>query len=250
MIVLHAWPEGLAIVVEAPARRTAAVFGPAGWRRGEPGVVLPEGPPAGAETAVLDLPAWLLDGLATLEIDLGGAHTEFVRLDRVMARMQAEGRDGVLLVVGREPLAVALSHGAPRVLAPDVPADTPVNRVLARASGWIVVFRGTVAAPAPMTAPGAPAETHAMADARFVVASAIARAIPDDVEEEIRAAAGEAGLTAVALLDGTRSVAEIAAGTGLSAETVAVVVKLLAARKLAFRYISRVRPPTGARTAG
>ncbi|OFX27071.1 MAG: hypothetical protein A2Z07_02105 [Armatimonadetes bacterium RBG_16_67_12] len=249
MIALHAWPGGLAIVVEAHARRVAAVLGPDGWRGGEPGAVLPEGPPAGAESVFLRLPAWLVEQLAALEIDLGGAHTEFVRLDRLMARMQADGRDGAMIVLGRQPAAVVLSGGTPHIIEPDVPAGAPVMPVLAAASGWIIVFSGKVAMPTPpVQAPAT--EAQAPTDERFVVASHIARAVPDDVAEAIKAAAGEPALAVVAQLDGVRSIAEIAKGTGLTAAQVTTVVKLLAARKLAFRYVSRVRPPTGARTSG
>lgn len=250
MIALHAWPGGLAIVVEARARRAAAVFGPDGWRRGEPGAVLPEGPPAGAESVVLPLPAWLVDQLTALEIDLGGAHTEFVHLDRLMARMQADGRDGAIIVLGRQPAAVVLVDGTPHIIEPDLPAGAPVMPVLAGASGWIVVFSGKVAVPAPMPVHLPATDAQAPADERFVVASHIARAVPDDVAEEIRAAVGEPALAVVPHLDGARSIAEIAKSTGLTTGQVAAVVKLLAARKLAFRYVSRVRPPTGARTSG
>jgi hypothetical protein len=250
VIALHAWPGGLAIVVEARARRTAAAFGPDGWRRGDLDAVLPEGPPTGAESVFLSLPAWLVDQLATLEIDLGGAHTDFVRLDRLMTRMQAEGRDGAIVVLGRQPAAVVLSGGAPHIIEPGVPAGAAVMPVLAAASGWIVVFSGKVALPAPAPVPGPATDGQAPVDERFVVASHIARAVPDDVAEEIKAAAGEPALVVVAHLDGARSIADIAKSTGLTAEQVTTVVRLLAARKLAFRYVSRVRPPTGARTSG
>lgn len=250
MIAVHAWPGGLAIVVEARARRVAAVFGPDGWRRGELGAVLPEGPPAGAERVVLPLPAWLVDQLAVLEVDLGGAHTEFVRLDRLMARMQADARDGVVIVLGRQPAAVVLSGGTPHIIEPDVPSGAPAMPVLAGASGWIVVFSGKVVVPAPAPTQAPVTDTPAPADERFVVTAEIARAVSDDLAREITATAGEPALAVVAYLDGTRSITDIAMSTGLTTEQVAAVVKLLTARKLAFRYVSRVRPPTGARTPG
>jgi hypothetical protein len=250
VISLHAWPGGLAIVVDAHPARVAAVLGPDGWRRDAPGVVLPEGPPVGAETVTLDVPSWLAEQLASLEIALAGAHTEFVRLDRMMTRLQAERHDGALIVLGSQPVAVVLTEGAPHIVLPDVPPGSPAMPILAAAAGWIVLFSGKVARAQqrPVQPPTTDGAAHL--DERFVVLPALVRAVPDDVAAEIRAAAGEPALAVIAHLDGAQSIVQIADRTGLRTDQVAQVVKVLSARKLAFRYVSRLRPPSGARTPG
>jgi hypothetical protein len=85
---------------------------------------------------------------------------------------------------------------------------------------------------------------------RFLVSSAAAQSLPPDVAAELAALAGEVGIEIVALLDGSRTTGEIAHATGLHLDQVSAVVKVLVSHKLAFRYVSRARRPTGVQTPG
>jgi hypothetical protein len=321
VISLHAWPGGLAVAVQGPAHRAVAIFGPDGWRRSEPKLVFPDGPPPGTESVTLAVPEWLADQLASLEMSLGGVHTDFIRLDRLLSRLHRQSASAVVLVLGSRPAVVVLVDGRMQVLEPAVPAGVAGMPSLAGATGWIAVFAGRVVVPAAgQPAPAKPAEkpiasavvaepavvaeqeqiaepelvaepVHAAEPAavaesapqpvlaaepvreptraaepapepvraaapsrgspsveeRFVVSSDIAAAIPDDVAAEISAVAGAGALSVAPRCDGSQTVAEIAASTGLTRDQVSAVVRLLLARKLAFRYVSRVRPATGAK---
>jgi hypothetical protein len=328
VIALHAWPGGLAVVVEGATHRAVAVFGPDGWRRGEPRVVFPDGPPPGTQSFTLAGPDWFMDQIAPLELSLGGVHTDFIRLDRLLSRLQAQAANGAVLVLGPRPAVVVLSGGRLHVIEPSVPAGAPALPILAGSDGWVLVFTGQVATPvvpkeapeataapvaaavveptpfgradttaveqipaasvdvsgvepepvalvdaepavsepavapepAPSNAPGYAVESVTQAvqvpapaahvDERFVASSDIVRSMPDDVAAEITAAVSEDGLAVVALLDGSHTVADVAASLGLSVDQVSGVVRLLVVRKLAFRYVSRVRPATGAKASG
>ncbi|MDR7484308.1 MAG: hypothetical protein QN187_03175 [Armatimonadota bacterium] len=263
MISHYAWPGGLALVIEAQDRRHAAVFGPQGWRAGDPRAVLPDGLPPGVEVERLGVPPWLAEQLPSLEMAQGGLHTDFVRLDRLLTRLEAEGARGVVLVLGRSPAVWVLADGRPSVvLAPDRAGD-PAAALSSRASGWIVVLAGPVTMPvrpsaapeaqAPEPAPPQPAAepvAPAAAEVRFVAAPGTSQAMDGEAAALIRAAVGDAGLRVVGFLDGSRTAGEIAREVGLSSSQVVDVIRILADRKLAFRYVSRTRPPTGARSAG
>lgn len=306
MISHFAWPGGLAIVVEAPARRFAAVFGQHGWRAGDPREVFPEGPPRTAEVVTLTLPSWFIDQVPSLEFALCGIHTDFVRVNRLLDRLQTDQVDAAILVLGVTPAAIVLSGGHTTVVEPAAAWGTPADAVIARAAGWIVVLSGKVAVPVqaelfqrpardesaamvgpprvdtsqplpaanqylpspsqpapaasqPLPAGSQPAPNHpapsgprveaarVQGEERFVTATGASQALPDEVVAAIRSAAGETGLSVLELLDGARTLAEIAQTTGLRTEQVAVVVKTLVTYKLAFRYVTRVRPATGVR---
>lgn len=154
-ITHYAWPGGLAAVVEGPASGTAAVFGTGGWRIGPARDVLPGGPPRGAEMSHLALPDALADQVATsLALVGSGMHTDFVHLDRLVARLQADATDAMLFVIGRAPAALVLSGGHVTVVEPQ---HEPLDEVLTGADGWIVVGLGKVSVPAQAPAPTAAA---------------------------------------------------------------------------------------------
>lgn len=275
------------MVVDGPPRPAATVFGADGWRRGDPRLVFPDGPPPDAQSVSLDLPDWLVGQLAQLELALGGVHTDFIRVDRLLARLHTQAANGAVIVLGPRPAAVVVQQGRLHVIEPAAPAGAPALSVLAGAQGWVLVFSGPVTVPAaaalpqpvaepaiaerpqPVTTPPAPfaltpapsatsapatpptpVSPPAMTDERFVASSSLLRSVPDDVAAEIETAAGDDGLAVVAYLDGSHSVAEIAQDLGLSIEQVSSVIRLLVSRKAAFRYVSRTRPATGAKSPG
>ncbi|MGQ0550020.1 MAG: hypothetical protein ACT4PY_10190 [Armatimonadota bacterium] len=281
-ITHYAWPGGLAAVVEGPASGTAAVFGLGGWRIGPARDVLPGGPPSGAEMVHLALPEALADQVATsLHLVGSSIHTDFVHLDRLVARLQADATDAMLFVLGRAPAALVLSASQVTVVEP---RHEPIDEVLTGADGWIVIGLGKVSAPAPSAPepvraqlPPAPAEpeparaepapisTGATADgvaappgtfgrftsdARFVLARGGTDRLPADVSAQITEAAGDARTNLIALLDGAHTLSQIAAATGLAPGAVVAVIEILTTHRLVFRYVSRVRPATGASTPG
>ncbi len=145
-ITHYAWPGGLAAVVEGPASGTAAVFGTNGWRIGPARDVFSEGPPRGAEISHLTLPDALADQVATsLRLVGSGMHTDFVHLDRLVARLQADATDAMLFVIGRAPAALVLSGGHVTVVEPQ---HEPLEEVLTGADGWIIIGLGKVSVPA------------------------------------------------------------------------------------------------------
>jgi hypothetical protein len=84
-------------------------------------------------------------------------------------------------------------------------------------------------------------------DARFLMAPGARRALPADVTARIAAVTGRDAETVLALLDGTRTLDEVAAAAGLAAAQVAEVVEVLVARRLAFRYLTRPRSASRSR---
>jgi hypothetical protein len=270
VIAVHAWPGGFAVEVEGAASRSVGVFGPDGWRRGEPREVLPDGPPAGAHTTTLEVPDWLADQLAPRVLTLGGVHTDFIRLDRLLNRMRAQDANGAVVVLGERPAVVVATDGHLQVVERPARASAPAAPGDAR--GWILQFSGRIMLPADVSTsvgvvPLRPAATarhpaaipersaHAQPPAaapssgeRFVVASSVAQSPPDDVVAAIAATAGDAAVAALAHLDGSRTLDDVAALTGLSNEQLTAVVRLLVERRLAFRYVSRTRPATGVQT--
>ncbi len=312
-ITHFAWPEGLAIVIDVPGRRTATLFGPRGWQVGEAAAVLPDGPPEESEPTSLVLPRWLAEQMPSLVFGGGGLHTDFLRVHRLVERLRGEGAGGAVFVLGRTPAAVVIAGGQVTVLEPAATEETRIEDVLAGADGWVVVLSGPIRipvpasgrpprrvvgqetrqaleasqptveeatsvprvpeptieeanpaaeAPEPIVEPVMPIPTQVMAvpdpvgasasadGERFFVSPAAAQSLPTDVAAELRAIAGEAGLAIAALLDGSRTSADVAQTTGLRPEQVSAVVKALVAHKLAFRYVSRARRPAGVRTPG
>ncbi len=278
-ITHYAWPRGLAMVIGAPASGAAAVFGPGGWRVGPAHAVFAEGPPPNAEAFHLALPDAIADQLASLQIVGADLHTDFVHLDRLVARLRSERADAAVFVVGRVPAALVLAGGDLTVIEPPPAAHEPADEVLKGADGWIVVTLGKVMLPAAASAspdapahaqvaPGppaavppdahgptaAPAPTGAFGrfgpDARYVLTPGVANRLPGEATAQLSAAAGQAWPGLAALLDGAHTLSEIAAATGLGPAEVTAVVETLVAHRLVFRYVSRVRPPTGASTPG
>jgi hypothetical protein len=84
---------------------------------------------------------------------------------------------------------------------------------------------------------------------RFVAASG-ARALPDETAAQVDAIVGAHGGKIIESLDGSRTIQEIADAVGVGADQVSQVVRILVAARLAFRYVSRARPATGARSPG
>ncbi len=83
------------------------------------------------------------------------------------------------------------------------------------------------------------------AGARFLSALRVGEILPPSTEARIVAVGGKAALGVLALMDGVRTVEEIAGEVGLEVEQVTAVADLLVSSKAAFRYISRARPPVG-----
>ncbi|MDR7556493.1 MAG: hypothetical protein QN157_12915 [Armatimonadota bacterium] len=312
-ITHYTWPGGLAVVFETPAAGIGAVFGPAGWQL-VPGGSAAASVPPGAARAHLPLPEDVVAQCMELEFAGGALHTDFVRLERFVRRLQADGSSAVLFVLGAHPAALVIAEGAVTAFDPAAP-DASEDAVINRAAGWIVHLAGRMrapapppgqetpaASPAPEAAPvpvpaGAPADgatgvevpSHASVDppapghdavlpaaaapsadavapeapppaappgeatfgrfspdARFLRARGIDATLPDDVRAEIVAAAGIDPLAVLPYLDGGRTLAEVAAASGLPGTQLAAVLDVLVARRLAFRYVVRARPPAGA----
>lgn len=272
MILHHSWPGGLAVVAESDRGSTAAVFGPEGWRLGDPRHVIPDGPPDGSTSESLDLPAWLLDQVPSLDLTWAGLHTDFVRLDRLVGSLRAEGACGVVLVLGKAPAAVVLNDGRSDVILPEGDGNAALT-----ADGWILVFSGRlevptcqspVAGPAPLVVPHAEA-SHPEAprpeasrpdvsrpdapqpavpqrparEPRYIAAVGTSQDLPGEVQDAIRASSGEAGLAIPGLLDGRRIPSEVAESIGLTTEQVMAAIAILVKHRLAFRYLRGSRPP-------
>lgn len=237
----YAWTRGLAAVVDAPAHRTAAVFGPSGWEQGQPATVLPAGAPPGAEAAHLTLPGWLAEQIAGLQFSAGGLHTEFVRLNRLLERLCSQRSDAVVLVVGEKPSVYVVAGG--RVTQCGEAGAPP-----SEASGWIVMFSGRVCMPAAEPrgqadeTSRAPAAVQVSADETYFVPAAARNSTPEEVAARILEVAGPAGHAVIGLLDGSRTVAAVSAAAGVTTEQARAVVGVLMAHKLAFRYVGRSRP--------
>ncbi len=139
-ITHYAWPGGVAIIFDA-STPCAAVFGPGGWRVGSPDTVFSDGPPAGAEVAQLWLSPDVVEQIASQEFAGAGLHTDFVHLERYVARLQAEETNAVVLVLGPGPAALAISGGLISIVEPSA---APSDVVLRQARGWIVVIAGAL----------------------------------------------------------------------------------------------------------
>ncbi len=151
-ITHFAWPEGLAIVIDVPDCRTAALFGPRGWQVGEAAAVFPDGPPEESEATSLVLPKWLAGQMPSLAFEGGGLHTDFLRVHRLVERLRGEGADGAVFVLGRAPAAVVIAGGRATVLEPPAAEETRIEDVLAAADGWVVVLSGPIRIPVPASA--------------------------------------------------------------------------------------------------
>ena len=142
-ITHYAWSGGLAAIFEA-STPCAAVFGPGGWHVGAPNIVFADGPPARAETAQLRLPKDLVERIASLEFAGAALHTDFVHLDRYVARLQADQTSAVVLVLGPKPAVLDLNGGAVTVVEPASSATS--GAVIKQARGWIIVITGSLQA--------------------------------------------------------------------------------------------------------
>lgn len=80
---------------------------------------------------------------------------------------------------------------------------------------------------------------------RFLAAVRAGEPLPPGAEERIVAVAGKRALGVLALMDGARTVEEIAQEAGLEVEEVIAVADILVSSKAALRYVSRVRPTAG-----
>ncbi|MDI6771842.1 MAG: hypothetical protein QME77_04565 [bacterium] len=230
----YAWTRGLAAVVDAPAHRTAAVFGPGGWEQGQPRTVLPAGAPPGAETAHLALPAWLAEQIAGLQFSAGGLHTAFVRLNLLLERLRSQQSDAAVLVLGEKPSVYVVTGGQ---VAQCGEGTAPPGE----ASGWIVVFSGKVRVPVeePRAAVAAP---PGAADETYFVPAGVRNAMSEEVAAGILEVAGPAGHAVPGLLDGSRTIGAVAATAGLTTAQARAVVGVLMAQRIAFRYVGRSRP--------
>lgn len=255
MISHHAWPGGLAMVAESDRGAAAAVFGPDGWRLGDPRHVIPQGLPDGSTSDTLDLPAWLLEQALAMDLTWAGLHTEFVRLDRLVDFLRAEGTSGAVLVLGESPAAVVLRDGRSEVVFPGERGSAPESAALGNADGWIVVLSGRLEVPSPaadgIVARDAPAAAAPRPGGEpcYIAALDTTEDLPMEVRDDIRASAGEAGLAVPGLLDGKRTPSEIAEATGLTTGQVVAAVGILVRHRLAFRYLRRGRLPAGPKPA-
>ncbi len=276
-ITHYAWPGGVAVIFDA-STPCAAVFGSGGWQVGAPDIVFSDGPPAGAEVSQMWLSRDLVEQVASQEFTGAGLHTDFVHLDRYVARLQAEETHAVVLVLGSGPAALAISGGSVSVIEPSAAAATP-DAVLSQARGWIVVIAGALHAQAaqeeepvlpvipalmePAPAPAQPVLAEAVPaahsqqpdgafgrfppEARYLLSSRVAENLPAEVAAEMASFAtnGATG-TMLRLLDGAHTLAQIVAETGLTPAQVGGMLDALVAHRLAFKYVSRARPATGA----
>ncbi|MDR7532789.1 MAG: hypothetical protein QN183_11955 [Armatimonadota bacterium] len=262
-ITHYAWPGGLAVVLETPTAGIGAVFGAAGWQLA-PHDAVTAGLPSGAARAHLPLPEDVVAQCMDLEFVGGALHTDFVLLDRLLRRLQADGTSAVLFVLGTHPAAFVVSEGTLTAFDPTAP-EASEEAVITRAAGWIVQLAGRMRAPAtppepamPVAAP-APAGATAVASpdderfgrfaasARFLCAPGADAALAPELRAAIQTATGVDPGAVVRYLDGGHTLAEVAAASGLRGPQVAAVLEVLVARRLAFRYVSRSRPQTGSR---
>jgi len=142
-ITHYAWSGGVAAIFEA-STPCAAVFGPSGWHVGAPDTVFADGPPARAEAAQLRLPKDLVERIASLEFAGAALHTDFVHLDRYIARLQSDQASAVVLVLGPKPAVLNLNGGALAVIEPASAATS--GAVIKQARGWIIVITGSLQA--------------------------------------------------------------------------------------------------------
>ena len=142
-ITHYAWSGGVAAIFEA-STPCAAVFGPSGWHVGAPDTVFADGPPARAEAAQLRLRKDVVERIASLEFAGAALHTDFVHLDRYIARLQSDQASAVVLVLGPKPAVLNLNEGALAVIEPASAATS--GAVIKQARGWIIVITGSLQA--------------------------------------------------------------------------------------------------------
>ncbi len=142
-ITHYAWLGGVAAIFEA-STPCAAVFGPSGWHVGAPDAVFADGPPARAESAQLRLRKDVVERIASLEFSGAALHTDFVHLDRYIARLQSDQASAVVLVLGPKPAVLDLNGGALAVIEPASAATS--GAVMKQARGWIIVITGSLQA--------------------------------------------------------------------------------------------------------
>lgn len=271
----YAWSRGLAAVVEAQACRTAAVFGPGGWEQGQPGAVLPSGVPPGAEEAHLALPEWLAEQIAGLQFSAGGLHTQFVRLSLLLERLRLQPSGGVVLVLGERPSVYLVAGGQVTQYGEGAATPDEASGWIVVFSGGVRVPAARPPAaeepPAPEEPPAAeepraPVEPPAAEEARAAVAeppgvreepcaaddpcaadetyfvpAGVRNSLPEEVAAGVLEVAGPEGRAVPGLLDGTRTIAAVAAMVGLTTGQARAVVGVLMAQRLAFRYVGRSR---------
>lgn len=160
-ITHYAWLGGVAAIFEA-STPCAAVFGPSGWHVGAPDAVFADGPPARAEAAQLRLRKDVVERIASLEFAGAALHTDFVHLDRYIARLQSDQASAVVLVLGPKPAVLDLNGGALAVIEPASAATS--GAVIKQARGWIIVITGSLQAQTVSVATPAP-EPIAVVDA-------------------------------------------------------------------------------------
>jgi hypothetical protein len=148
----------------------AAVFGPSGWHVGAPDTVFADGPPARAEAAQLRLRKDVVERIASLEFAGAALHTDFVHLDRYIARLQSDQASAVVLVLGPKPAVLNLNGGALAVIEPASAATS--GAVIKQARGWIIVITGSLQAQAVSVATPA-SEPIAVVDAAPVAVPVI-----------------------------------------------------------------------------
>ena len=152
-ITHYAWPGGVAAIFEA-STPCAAVFGPNGWHVGAPDAVFADGPPARAEAAQVRLRKDVVERIASLEFAGAALHTDFVHLDRYIARLQSDQASAVVLVLGPKPAVLDLNGGALAVIEPASAATS--GAVIKQARGWIIVITGSLQAQTTSVAMSAP----------------------------------------------------------------------------------------------
>jgi len=173
-ITHYAWSGGVAAIFEA-STPCAAVFGPSGWHVGAPDTVFADGPPARAEAAQLRLPKDLVERIASLEFAGAALHTDFVHLDRYIARLQSDQASAVVLVLGPKPAVLNLNGGALAVIEPASAATS--GAVIKQARGWIIVITGSLQAQTVSVATPAP-EPIAVVEAALVGAAPVEVEVP------------------------------------------------------------------------
>jgi len=205
-ITHYAWSGGVAAIFEA-STPCAAVFGPSGWHVGAPDTVFADGPPARAEAAQLRLPKDLVERIASLEFAGAALHTDFVHLDRYIARLQSDQASAVVLVLGPKPAVLNLNGGALAVIEPASAATS--GAVIKQARGWIIVITGSLQAQTVSVATPAP-EPIAVVEAALVGAAPVEVEVPATKVAVIEVPVVEVPATKVAVIDEAVATPEIA----------------------------------------
>jgi hypothetical protein len=109
---------------------------------GAPDIVFADGPPPNAETAQLRLPRPIVERIASLEFGGAALHTDFIHLDRYVARLQADQASAVVLVLGPKSAVLDVHDGAVTVVEPA--SSSTSGAVIKQAKGWIIVITGSL----------------------------------------------------------------------------------------------------------